>query len=665
VAHLPSLSNQARTLFLALTILIGSAATPSKAQEKPGLDSLRAMLADTLRAQPAVRAFLPAINSLGQRLDSTDLLNSSQFPWTDAKYPGDLLWKAAGLFVRELGQVGQPGQLNAFGIDGRGISLQLDGRPLNDPVTGTYNLYDIPLEYVEQIEALTSPRSLLYGSNAPAATINFVTRQYDNVKPMTKIRYLQGPFGHILSDGIFTQNVARGLNVMVGFQRQVTDGRFSNSAYGSWNVRSRVRYNYSDRFNVWASDFYNKSTVGFNGGIDEKRSPSIYDEVTAVVKSRGSSQTVSRRDVTLGAVARLLPDSSETSHLTGYYTTIEREYRESDDPLSSPTLIDRHNSSFRGLKLRQILAVPLGEVQLGSEFERRVVNESRTVRARSEDYWAVTGGANLEFGDLISTDLNARMERLRNENSLSLGVEFSRKLETWMGFSLGYSRTYRLPSLQELYWVDSTVIRSGNIGRERHTLLELGLWVRAGRALDWSVSLFDRTVSDAIMFRSISRSGAFPGVQITSTPKVSLAGIATNLTARAWNFELVSSLTYTDSQEQDTVRLSLPKFVVVHEFSYRNTFAGGHLDAKLALRWRFMTKQDGLYFIPAMPAYASQNDVRVGRFSSIDVYGVAKIGDAYLTLIWENPLDLGYFETPIYPMPGRNIKLGVNWVFTD
>jgi outer membrane cobalamin receptor len=635
------------------------------AQERSRLDSLRAILTDSLRARPAAHAFLPSIGSLRERLDSADALNSSQFLWTDSKYPGDLLWKAAGIFVRELGEIGQQGQLNAFGVDGRGISLQLDGRPLNDPVTGTYNLYDIPLEYVEQIEVLTAPRSSLYGPNAPAVALNFVTHQYDNVRPMTKIRYLQGPFDHILSDGIFTQNVARALNVMFGFQRQASNGRFPNSAYDSWNVRSRVRYNYSDRLNLWVSDFYNKSTTGFNGGINRQQSPSIYDEVTAVVKSRGSSQTISRRDLTLGAVARLLPDSSETAHLTGYYTTIDRDYRESDDPLNAPALTDTRSSSFWGLKLGQILAVPFGQVRLGSEFERRMVNKSRTLGSRSENYWAVTGGANLQLGDLISTDLDARLERVRTENSLSLGVEFSRRLETWMGFSLGYSRTYRLPTLQELYWTDSTVVRSGNIGRERHALLELGVWVRAGKTLDWSVSFFERSVSDAILFRSFSRSGAFPGVQIISAPKVSLTGVASSLTARAWNFELLSSLTYSDEKEQDTVRLAVPKLVLMNEFSYRNSFVGGHLDAKLAVRWRFTTGQDGLYFVPSMLAYASQNDVRVGMFSSVDLYGVAKIGDAYLTLIWENPIDVGYFETPIYPMPGRNIKLGVNWVFTD
>ncbi|MBI3579776.1 MAG: TonB-dependent receptor plug domain-containing protein, partial [Ignavibacteriales bacterium] len=204
------------------------------------------------------------------------------------------MWTIPGFFLRELGEPGQPQHMTFEGIDSRGISVQIDGRPLHDPVTGTYNLYDIPLEYAEKLEFVDGTLSPFYGSNASAATLNFVTHQYNNNRPLTKIKYLQGPSEHILSDGIFAQNVARGFNFMFGFQRLVTDGRFQNSKYDSWNLRSRLRYNYSKRLNFWLSDFYNKSTTGFNGGIDVQKSPSIFDEVTALVRTREAAQTVSR-----------------------------------------------------------------------------------------------------------------------------------------------------------------------------------------------------------------------------------------------------------------------------------------------------------------------------------------------------------------------------------
>ena len=649
---------------VAAIALAASIALPAP-QERLLVDSTRMSRPDTIKVDQTTVRFIPAIGSLKQLIDTTDALNSRQFIWTDEKYVADLLWRLPGLFVRELGEIGQPGQLNAFGMDERGISVQLDGRPLRDPISGTYNLYDIPLEYIEQLELISGAHSSYFGSNAPGATINVVTHQYNNVRPMTKIRYLQGPFEHILSDGIFAQNVARGLNVMVGFQRHVTEGRFPNTKYDSWNVRSRLRFNYSDRLNVWLSDFYKRSKAGFNGGIDTKKSPSIYDEVTAIVKSRNASQIIASRDVTLGATARLLSDSTMTTQAILYYSTIEREYQEGGGLFGPPGLTDLHISSYWGLKLQQQSPLPLGRLEIGTDFERRFVEQSRTVGERSENYFAMRGRAELRFGDLIATELSARAERLRNESSISIGVRFSRQFNNWLSLFADYSRSYRLPTPLELYWTDSTVTRSGSVARELHTFRGLGIRLQLGTTLDWSLSAFDRAISDAILFTPVTSSDVFPRVKITSTPEISVAGVASNISVRAWNFELSNALTYTNYKEGDVARLVFPKFSAHAELAYRNVFLNGALDAKLALRVKLASRQNGLQFVPPLLVYAAQEDTQLGAFSTLDLYAIIKLSDAYLTLVWENPLDVNYTLTPVYPMPGRNIKLGVNWVFTD
>ena len=634
-------------------------------QERASLDSTRLGQPDTIRADQSTIRFIQAIGSLQHCIDTTDALHNRQFIWTDARNAGDLLWKVPGLFVRELGEIGQPGQLNAFGTDDRGISVQLDGRPLRDPVSGTYNLYDIPLEYVEQLEILSGAHSSYFGSNAPGAVLNFVTRQYNNARPMTKVRYLQGPFEHILSDGIFAQNVARGLNLMVGFQRQVTDGRFPNTKYDSWNVRSRLRFNYSDRLNLWLSDFYNRSKVGFNGGIDTKNSPSIYDEVTAVVRSRNAGQTIARRDVTLGATARLLSDSTMTTQVILYYSTIEREYQEGGALFSPTTLSDVHSSSYWGLKLEQQLPLPLGRLDIGTDVERRAVEQSRTVGERSESYVALRGRTELHFGDLIATELSARAERSGKEGSISLGLRLSRRFGDWLSFFADFSRTYRSPTMLELYWADSTVIRAGPIVKELHTLRGIGMRVQLGTTLDWSLSAFDRDISDAILFTPMASTGVFPQIRITNVPEISSAGVASSLSFQAWNFEFSNAFTYTSYSEGDVSKLVIPKFFVQSELAYRNVFLNGALDAKLALRVKLASKENGLQFVPPLLVYAAQEDMQLGAFFASDLYGIVKLGDAFLTLVWENPFDVNYALSPVYPMPSRNIKLGVNWVFTD
>ncbi len=248
-----------------------------------------------------------------------------QFIQSDATSAADLLWRVPGVFIRDLGQPGQPSQLNVDGLDTRATALLLDGRPLRDPITGGYNLFDIPVEYVDDIEIENSSASLFAAPGSAGGAINFVSHQYDNVRPMTKLRYLQGPYGHILTDGIFSQNLTRGMNAMFGFQRLVTDGRFPNSSYDSWNYRARLRYNFTERINVWVSDFYNKSTTGLNGGIDPVNSPSLFDEVTAIVRDESTTQTTARHDFTFGFAGKFLPDTTSITKALAYYSTIDRE----------------------------------------------------------------------------------------------------------------------------------------------------------------------------------------------------------------------------------------------------------------------------------------------------------------------------------------------------
>lgn len=625
-------------------------------------DSVPQAPTDTSKLEPI--RFIPAIGSFYHHIDSSSTLHSTQFIWKDAKYAGDLLWTVPGFFLRELGEPGQPQHMNFAGMDSRGISIQVDSRPLHDPVTGTYNLYDIPLEYVDQLELVDGALSPFYGSNASAATLNFVTHQYNNNHPLTKIRYLQGPSEHILSDGIFAQNVARGFNFMFGFQRQVTDGRFQNSKYDSWNVRSRLRYNYSNRLNFWLSDFYNKSSTGFNGGIDVRNSPSIFDEVTALVRTREASQTVSRRDVTLGGIGKFFEDSTFTSHMQLYYTTVEREYRETDQDNGVNKFLDFHSYSFWGAQLQQQLTLSPADLTFGAEFEHRSVAESRTLGSRTENYFALKGRA-AWMQENMDGSVFVRQEQLRKQSSFSYGAELRHELGLGISIFGGYSNTFRLPTMQELYWIDSTVTRTGDIKRESHVLRQIGLRFQPSQVLDVSLSAFSKRINDAIVFSPQASSGTFPGVTISNVSSISFFGAAANVLLRIWNFELTSAFTFSDYKQTDTTTLSLPKFVLRSELSYRDKWLTNSLDLKLGIRSVFMSKQDGYQFIPPTLTFAPQSDTRQGSFSTFDLFAIGKLGDAYITLVYENPLKINYVLTSTYPMPSRNIKLGVNWVFAD
>ena len=371
---------------LELALLAAFAFSSVIAQEVAAPDSLSALQPDSLRAPRYKSRFIRFIGNLERGTDSTSVLHSVQFIQSDATSVADLLRRAPGVFIRELGQPGQPAQLNVGGLNDRATTLLLDGRPLRDPVTGSYNLYDIPIEFLDEIEMENSSASLFAAPNSAGGTINFVSHQYDNVHPMTKLRFLQGPFDGILTDGVFAQNISRGMNAMFGLQRLVTDGRFPNSKYDSWNVRARLRYNITDRINAWVGDFYNKSTTGLNGGIDPMKSPTLFDEVTAVVRDESTVQTISRHDFTLGLVAKLLPDSTSRSRVLAYYSIIDRDYSTGATQYTPPTFTDIQSSSVWGTILEQQIDLSPLDIEVGVEYERRIIQKGYFLKSLEETY---------------------------------------------------------------------------------------------------------------------------------------------------------------------------------------------------------------------------------------------------------------------------------------
>jgi outer membrane cobalamin receptor len=577
--------------FILLAII---ALSSGVAQEVAPVDSLSALQPDSLRAGRYISRFIPFIGKLERGTDSMSMLHSTQFIQSDAMSAADLLRRVPGVFIRELGQPGQPSQLNVGGLNDQATALLLDGRPLRDPVTGNYNLYDLPIEFVDEIEIVNSSASLFAAPNSAGGTINVVSHQYDNVRPMTKLRFLQGPFGHILTDGIFAQNVARGVNAMFGVQRLVTDGRFPNSSYDSWNVRARLRYNIASRINAWVSDLYNKSTTGLNAGIDPLQSPSLFDEVTAVVRDESTVQTISRHDITLGLVGKFLPDSTSRSRALAYYSMIDREYSTGATQYTPPTFSDIQRSSVWGTKLEQQIYVAPLDIEVGVEYERRIIQKGHFLKSLEETYSSAKGRAILRPFEWLAAEGSARFENLRSDKALSWSMRLTAEVTDWLSVSGGLSRSFRYLSVQELHWADSSFVRVGLFGKETHFLSELGFRIQTA-PLSVSLRGFKRRIDDAIVITQVATLGAPLSLVIISSPQIDIQGIAADFSIQVWRLTLAGNFTYTDYREQKRSTQPFPRFTSFSEFSYSDFFGNHVVDLKVAVRLRAISRHYGLH----------------------------------------------------------------------
>ena len=109
----------------------------------------------------------------------------------------------------------------------------------------------------------------------------------------------------------------------------------------------------------------------------------------------------------------------------------------------------------------------------------------------------------------------------------------------------------------------------------------------------------------------------------------------------------------------------MPDVILAGELSYRDTFFKDKLDAKFGVRSQFYNRQQGMQFVPQTLSYVQNYTSIIGRSTTLDLFMILKIGDAHILLSWQNVLNAPYILSPIYPMPGGHIRVGVNWVFLD
>lgn len=639
-------------LFLMVSISVSWAAllpTPANAQETAPSDSAAV---DTVR-----NPVIPVVGTL----DDTRVPPELQwmgFLRSDVRSTADPLRLLPGILFRDPGGPGLPQQLVVNGVDGRGLAVLLDGRPFRNPVTGTFHLQEIPIEAVDHLD-LRMMGSLAPAPGGTSGMMNVVTRHFNTNRPVTKIRFIQGPYDHLTTDVFYTQNVIRDLNVQIGLFREARDNRFVNSSYDAWGVRSRVRYNISDRLNVSLSDLYRRWTVGMNNGIDEDSTAALglnrFNDAEAVVLSDAGSELRTRRDMTLSATARLLPDSASVTQVHVYFTTSEREY--SDRTGRTSTDYDSYAFEVHGAALHQMMHLGPFHGFAGLQTERRIAGLGPAgVAISTMSAWYAD--ASLD-GGIVVPSVRARGESNGDAANLSWGAQVRLNFGT-IDLQTGFSEISRHPTFQELHWPLYRFFGERNL-LEQHRRMHVSIDARAGSA-SFMLTASDRRIENALLFRAVS-TGRFPDVALDVLPSLRIRQVAGSLTWDVLGLQFKGGATWTEAVQTGFAH---PRWILTGEVAYSaDSLLEGALGATIGIQSRFVTRHTAVRYFPSRDIYAEVPGRLLRTFSTLDLFGVFHLGDAFVSLVWENPLGREYMTVYPYPAMGRNIRVGVNWVFLD
>ncbi|HVG61942.1 MAG TPA: TonB-dependent receptor [Hyalangium sp.] len=176
--------------------------------------------ADAAEEEPAARTVVTGTRSPERQEDTpvaTEVITRAEIAASGAQNAAELLAAHPGL---EVGTSFSGAALRVQGLGPEYALILVDGERVNGRVNGAVDLSRLSMEDIEQVEIVKGPSSVLYGSDAVAGVVNFITRRAR--RPLgADLRVTYGSLQQVDVDGTGeAQGEDWGLRVSGGLQRR-------------------------------------------------------------------------------------------------------------------------------------------------------------------------------------------------------------------------------------------------------------------------------------------------------------------------------------------------------------------------------------------------------------------------------------------------------------
>lgn len=426
-----------------------------------------------------IPAGLPAFEMCGaERRDSTTLLNEVVVTGSNSAVPENLLpYTVSVIDNRQLEATGQTQVLSAisgmvpslfvsqrsvfgFGVSNGGaghiklrgvggdrasaVLMMVDGQP---QFAGIYShhiadFYD--KEYVDRIEVLRGPGSVLYGSNAMAGAINVITKNAKKDGVATTLQSQYGSYNTWLSSITNTVRYGR-FSSLVSLSYDRTDGTVDNFGFSQADGYAKVGYDFSDK---WKGSL-DYTLMNFRG--DDPIYPTLADP---------ESTDIYHQNITRGEAGMTISDSyGSTSGAARIYYNYGNHFV--DDPRHFHSKDDRFGvllyQNFTpwknaGATVGFDFDLYSGAIPVSGGNSHTEGSLSTISRKRITEYSPYVTLSQTLAGDIVSLSAGVRMANSDRFDtqwipqfgfSLNPGREWTVKGNLAMG--------YRNPSFRELY----------------------------------------------------------------------------------------------------------------------------------------------------------------------------------------------------------------------
>lgn len=179
----------------------------------------------------------------------------------------------------EIAQTGSKGHLSSAFLRGSNTNhtlILLDGIPLNEPSSYSFDLSKIPIHSVERIEILKGPQSAIWGTDAIGGVINIITKKGKGVK---------GELGYgsdrTINASIYGSSEISRFLLGSSFNYFSTKGNFENDNFNSKDISFRVGRNLQrGEISILWRRIQSEVGIPFNMGVPSlKRREKSYHEI--------------------------------------------------------------------------------------------------------------------------------------------------------------------------------------------------------------------------------------------------------------------------------------------------------------------------------------------------------------------------------------------------
>lgn len=579
------------------------------------------------------------------------------------RFAGDLLNDFPLSFQRDFGFVGYPNEILMYGIGKPFVNWMSDGVSLNDRFRSSYNLNLIQTEDIDSIEVVPLPRGFMYGSYMYPVTVNFITRDFIPSKPYSRIRYIQGPDREASVDANFHALVSKKLLFSFDITNRIKDSTFSNTEFGMWQIKTRLKYFLSNQINVIAAYNYNYYKIGFNGGIDIDSIAKITNDINSILYDNFLAPVKYPNDE-----LRTFQHFPRLSLLTNFFPWFKSDlnlyYRFSNDK-QKDFLFDFTEEKILGFSLNNKMTVKNFEFNILIDYE----NQKQSARIRDDKIFPAldTNFLTDEFkvfslGGILSAKL------LQDKLNISLFYKYSNVDKDFeRGIIIDDSEIIISPFS---YSVNPS--NSGSGADLHYKINDNFKFYLGGSFLD--VYSTSSSTKESFLFQSgINFSNDFLNANLyyiineyltnsanyyqyyRQTEKASSLGFS--LKAK-YDFILLESQNALYNSPSGTVLYFVPDFSSRTGLYYNDFLFDNNLDLKAGFIFTYVGKQN-----------FSSTATQINTVPSVARLDFSLAGEiqksATVYFIWENIFDKKYYLTPYYPMPFRNIRFGIAWEFLN